>query len=125
LFSALFWLIPLLRSRLLKKENNAIRLDNFRGLGYGRIWACPEGFRSSSLEPREEECRPRNLEAARDRVVKEMASYSVPEVSIDEKQNEVYDFPELRREKNALEKYRLSMDPAKAAPGKTIFDTGA
>ena len=123
LFSALFWLIPAIRSRLLQKENNAICLDNFRRLFYGRVWAKPEGFRPADLEPAEKECRPRNLEAARDLALKEMGTYSIPDVTLDEKQKEIFNFPELRREKNALENYRLSIDPTRAVPGKTVFDT--
>lgn len=125
LFSALFWLIPALRSWLLKRENNGIRMDNFRGVFYSRLWAHPEGFRPADMRPEDKECRPGNLEAAQDMALKEMGAYSVPEVSRDEKQNEVFDFPELRREKDALEKYRLSIDPSRTAPGKTVFDSDA
>jgi len=52
-----------------------------------------------------------------------MGSYSIPDVSLDEKQKEFFSFPELRREKNALEKYRLSIDLSRITTGKTIFDT--
>ena len=123
LFSAFFWLIPAIRSWLLKKENEAIRLNNFRGIFFGRVWNNPERFKPVELAPTEKECRPQNLQAARDKLVKEIGTYSSPEVSLDEKQNECFDFPELRREKDALEKYRSSIDPAQAAPGKTVFDT--
>lgn len=123
-FSVLFWLIPLIRSLLLKRENNKIKLDNFRSFFFSRIWGRPEGFQSASHETREEDCRPQDLEAARESLLKEMASYSPPEVSVDEKQSVIYDFTELRREKNALEKYRLAIDPAEGETGKVIFDSG-
>ena len=122
LFSALFWLIPALRLWLLKKENDAIRLGNFRGFFYSRIWTSPEGFKPAGNEPRSEECRPRNFSSAGNLALKEMGRYSIPEVSVDEKQNEVFDFRELRREKDALEKYRASVEP-KAQTGETVFDS--
>jgi hypothetical protein len=124
-FSALFWLIPLIRSGLLKKENESIRRDNFRGMAYSRIWSGPEEVRPGELRSDAAECRPQNPEAARNLVIREMTSYSVPDVVLDEKQNEVYSFPELRREKDALEKYRLAVDPASFLPGKKVFDTAA
>ena len=125
LFSAFFWLIPAIRAYLLKKENAAIRLDNFRGFFFGRIWSSPAGFKPAGIEPREDECRPQNLAAAKDRALKEMGTYSIPQVSLDEARNEVYDFSELRREKDALTKYRKTVDTGKAATGATVFDSGA
>ena len=125
LFSAFFWLIPALRLYLLNKENNNIRFDNFRGLFYSRVWASPQAFKPADVEPREDANRPRNLAAARERALKEMAAYSIPEAALDDDQKEVFDFAELRREKDALKKYRLTIDPAKSLPGETVFDSGA
>ena len=123
LFSAFFWLIPAIRFWLLKRENEALRTDNFRGLFVGRIWADPEQFRLTDVDPPEKECRPRHLAAVREKLLREMGSYSVPEVSVDEKQHESFAFPELRREKDALEHYRQSIDASRSAPGQTVFDT--
>jgi hypothetical protein len=127
LFSAFFWIIPALRSVLVKKENETIRMDNFRGFFYSRIWAMPEGFKPISIEPREVERRPRDLAAARDRALKEMGAYSMPEVSLEQggarADGEVFNFSELRREKDALEKYRRTVDLTKTQPGETIFDS--
>ena len=126
-FSAFFWAIPALRSVLVKKENEAIRMDNFRGFFYSRIWATPEGFKPSGLDPREDECRPRDLATAKDRAIKEMGAYSMPEVSLEGGRpggGEVFNFSELRREKDALEKYRRTVDITKAQPGETVFDSG-
>jgi len=125
LFSAFFWLIPAVRSWRLKKENNAIRLDNFRSLFYSRIWTSPEGFKPAGIDPKENECRPQNLPAAKDTLLKEMGTYSFPQVSLDEGRNEVFDFNELSREKDALEKYRRTVDTEKAATGETVFDSNA
>jgi len=123
LFSAFFWLIPAIRLWLLKKENSSIRMGNFRGFFFSRLWASPEGFKPSGLDPRDDECRPVNLAAAKEAALKEMSSYSFPQVSLDEKQSEIFDFNELRREKDALEKYRRTVTVAKT--GETVFDSGA
>ncbi|MCL2232442.1 MAG: hypothetical protein FWB99_05120 [Treponema sp.] len=123
LFSAFFWLIPAIRLWRLKKENSSIRMDNFRGFFFSRLWASPEGFKPSGLDPRGDECRPADLAAAKDAALKEMSSYSFPQVSLDEKQSEIFDFNELRREKEALEKYRRTVTVAKT--GETVFDSGA
>ena len=125
LFSAFFWLIPAIRWRLLKKENDAVRLDNFRSFFFSRIWTSPEGFKPSGIDPKEDACRPLNLAAAKDRLLKEMGSYSFPQVSMDEGRNEIFDFTELRREKDALEKYRRTVDTEKAITGETVFDSNA
>jgi len=123
LFSAFFWLIPALRLHLLKKENRTIRMDNFRGFFFGRIWASPEGFKPADVEPRDDECRPANLASAKDAALKEMGTYSSPQVSLDEGHREIFDFTELRREKDALEKYRRTVEVRKT--GETVFDSGS
>ena len=123
-FSLFFWAIPAIRSFMLKKENNRIRMDNFRSLGYGRIWEKPDEFRPTEFNPSCDDCRPSPLGDASIRIVKEMGTYSMPEVSLDGKQNELYSFRELLREKDALTKYREAIDPSAALPGKAIFDSG-
>ena len=123
LFSLFFWLIPGIRSLLLRRENERIRLDNFRGLGYSRIWKNPEAFRPAELNPGDTACRPADLDAARDRVIHEMGSYAPPELSMDEKRNEIFSFPDLRREKDSLEKYRSLIDSGRSSPGATVFDS--
>lgn len=124
IFSVFFWLIPAVRSLLLKKENDAIRLGNFRSLGFGSIWSNPSAFSPQNINPGDN-CHPHNLKAAEDILVREMTTYSIPEVTADEKQREVFSFQELSREKAALERYRQSVDPLRSSTGKTVFDTGA
>ncbi|MCL2374505.1 MAG: hypothetical protein FWC65_04615 [Treponema sp.] len=125
LFSALFWLVPALRSLMVKKENDEIRMGNFRGLFYSRIWADPESFAPAGIDIRGDQRRPRDIAAAKDAALKEMGAYSLPHVALDEGRREVFGFRELRREKDALEKYRRTIDMQKAMTGKTVFDSGA
>jgi hypothetical protein len=124
-FSLFFWLIPLARERRLKKENEEIRLEHFRKLGYGAIWQHPEEVRSGDIHSNKKEYSPKNLSRARDGVIKEMGAYVIPDVILDEKNQEIYRFAELKREKEALEKYRRGIDPQAGSLGKTVFDSGA
>jgi hypothetical protein len=123
IFSFLFWLIPGLRFLWLKRDNGAVKLENLRKLGYGRIWEAPLAVTAGSLESDIPECRPGDMAAAADRIIKDLGAYAVPEVSIDERGETVYAFTELAREKAALEKYRASLDRRLSSLGKTVFDS--
>jgi hypothetical protein len=123
IFSFLFWLIPGLRYLGMRRENEAVKFENLRKMGYGRIWENPLKVKTGDLIPNSPECRPRNLAAAEDKIIKELGSYAVPEVTLDEGGNPVYAFTELAREKDALKKYRSSLDSGVSSLGKTIFDS--
>jgi hypothetical protein len=120
-FSLLFWLIPLTRFALLKNDNEKIKLENLRKTAFRYIWDYPDAVSPGSINTELKECRPKNMTAARNRVIKEMGVYSVPEVAVNENGETVYSFNELKREKAALQKYRSSISPAEL--GKIIFDT--
>jgi Na+-transporting methylmalonyl-CoA/oxaloacetate decarboxylase gamma subunit len=122
-FSFLFWLIPGLRYLGTKKRNENIKLENLRKHGYRRIWETPGEIKAEDINPQAAECRPKNMAAARDRVIKEMGAHAVPEVILNEQGETVYVFTELEREKQALEKYRASIDPRSSSLGKTVFDS--
>ncbi|MDR1318129.1 MAG: hypothetical protein LBJ90_00765 [Treponema sp.] len=125
IFSLLFWLIPSLRFFSEKRENEQNKLENFKRIGFGHIWDKPLRVEKAGLENPAAECRPANMDAARDRVIRDMGAYSVPEVEINDRGLEVYSFRELEREKEALEKYRASLDPGQSEIGKTVFDSDA
>jgi hypothetical protein len=122
-FSLLFWIIPALRYAGIQKTNETVKLENLRKDGYGRIWDNPLAARSSDMNPAAEECRPRNLAAARERVIREIGAYTVPDVAIGADGETVYSFKELAREKTALQKYRASIKPGASDPGKIVFDS--
>ncbi|MCL2833678.1 MAG: hypothetical protein FWD78_10950 [Treponema sp.] len=122
-FSILFWFVPLLRRFLQKKENIKIRFENFRKFGFSRIWKSPLSVKKTDLNPMYKEAAPANIKEAQDKVLKEMGNYVIPEVTIDDSKNEVYIFADLDREKQALEKYRASVNPDASSLGKTIFDS--
>jgi hypothetical protein len=122
-FSVLFWLIPALRFLGEKKENENIKLANLRKLGFGRIWADPRTVRDSDMDMDISECRPRKFAAARSQVIKDMGAYSVPDVQMDDSGAVIYDFKELKREKDVLETYRTKIDLKPDSIGKTVFDS--
>jgi hypothetical protein len=123
IFSLLFWLIPSLRYLFTKRENETIKQENLRKIGYGAIWSRPQGITSQEIQADRAECRPRNLSAAQNQVIKEMGSYSIPEVGLDTGGNPVYTFPELEREKQALSAYRAAINPEASSLGSTVFDS--
>jgi hypothetical protein len=122
-FSLLFWLIPALRYGGMKQHNETIKLENLRKDGYGRIWDKPLAVRSADINPAAGECRPKNMAAAQDRVLKEMGAYAVPDVEIGGAGETIYSFKELEREKTALQKYRSGIKPDSSDLGKTVFDS--
>jgi hypothetical protein len=123
-FSLLFWLIPALRKGALKRSNERIKQENFRKFCFSRIWSSPGLVKPGELTPPEKEAIPADLPGSRDKAIRQMGSYAVPEVSV-EADGETYAFPDLEREKTALEDYRSGINPADSALGKTIFDSGA
>jgi hypothetical protein len=125
IFSFFFWLIPGIRYFLEKKENEQIKRDNLKKIGFSRIWSNPQAVQEKEFDSPAKECRPRNMAAARDRIIKDMGAYSIPDVELDGTGAAVYSFKDLRREKDALEQYRASINPQAASLGKTVFDSDA
>ncbi|MDR2608585.1 MAG: hypothetical protein LBC57_09360 [Treponema sp.] len=121
-FSFLFWLIPALRYLGLCRDNEEIKMENLRRLAYSRIWEQGKGIKESDIEAPSAGCKPKQFSKAREKIMKEMGAYSMPEISVEGKEA-VYSFPDLEREKEELKKYRSAL-PARAPDlGKTIFDT--
>lgn len=124
-FSLLFWLIPALRYAGVRRDNEAVKLENLRKDAFARIWKAPLAFKAADIKPQAEECRPAKLDTAQDRIIKELGSYSPPEVQAGEDGGMIYSFGELEREKRALERYRAGVDPNASALGAVVFDSEA
>jgi len=124
LFSLFFWLIPLARYFLEKKENGEIKLENFKRIAFGKIWSSPVNVEIGNLITPVPECRPENPAAAGDRAVKELGAISGVEVEQNENGKMLYSFKELENEKCAIEKYRAAIDTEKLKLGETVFDSG-
>jgi hypothetical protein len=122
-FSILFWLIPVLRYFREKRENQGIKLENLRKIGFQRIWSKLRGLRAGDiLGP--PEASPQNLPAAQDRIIKDMAAYSMPELEADPSGDTIYNFIELEREKEDIAHCRAEIGPGDSELGKIVFDSG-
>jgi hypothetical protein len=121
-FSVLFWVIPTIRYFIEKKENNEIKLKNFKRFSFSKIFSSPNNIDTDKINPIVSECRPDDLSSAADRVIKDMGAISNPQIEIKEGKT-IYTFNELEREKEALEKYRSSVDISRQKLGETVFDT--
>jgi len=125
IFSLFFWLIPAVRYFLEKDENNQIKLENFKRFSFGKIWSSPFKIDAEKfLAAPNNECKPEDIDEARDMVIKDIGAISVPEVEQNEEGKIVYSFNELENEKRALQKYRADIDPARSLLGDTVFDSG-
>ena len=123
-FSVFFWVIPLIRLISEKKDNEKIKLNNFKRFSFNKIWSTLKKISVKSFNPpNNEEFRPKDLNAAAERVIKDIGAVYSPEVEIDESGAAIYSFNELEREKTALNKYRSSVDTSKLLLGKTVFDS--
>ncbi len=122
-FSVLFWLIPAIRAGNVKKDNEAVKIENLRKVAFGRAWTSPQGIQSADIFASLPEASPKNMAKAQDKLVKEVGAYSQPDVSINENGATVYAFPELAREKEALRNYRASV--TSQGIGGAVFDSDA
>jgi hypothetical protein len=123
IFSLLFWIIPAVRSCLLKKENENIKLSNYKKLGFNKIWSNPFNFQTGKIKIPSDEFSPKDISGAQDRLIKEFAAVSNVEVEQIETGEIFYSFNEVDAEKKALEKYRSNIDPWQYKLGSTVFDT--
>jgi len=121
-FSVLFWLIPAIRKYTENKENENIKLSNYKKICFSKIWENPDNIELSGFVPQDEECRPKDINYAADRVIKDIGALSSPQVETGEDGKIIYSFDDLEREKKALEDYRNSLDPARAQIGEIVFN---
>jgi len=121
-FSLLFWIIPTVRFFIEKKENNKIKLNNFKRFSFNKIFYSPKNIDAGKLNPVMKECTPNDLASAVDKVIKDIGAISNPQVEIVDNKT-IYTFNELEREKEALEKYRKSVCLSRQKLGETVFDS--
>jgi hypothetical protein len=124
LFSFFFWLIPALRMAGLGKENQGIKKQNLRKIGFRKIWDKIRGITLVDIGNPAAECLPKDLPGEQEKIIKEMGSYSMPEVEVDAENKTVYNFNELEREKQALAASRAAVKPEDFDIGKVVFDSG-
>ncbi|GAB1483901.1 hypothetical protein MASR2M78_27170 [Treponema sp.] len=122
-FASLFYAIPFLRSKNVETENEEIKMENLRKEAFRRVWENPLKISPGDFNPQASEARPSRLDAGREQVLKELGTYSNPDVSMGSDGTLVYSFTDLDREKQALEKYRTTIRAEDSELGKTIFDS--
>jgi hypothetical protein len=123
LFSLFFWLIPMCRYFKKKKENNNIKLANYKRIAFGKIWSLPNNIDIDKLSANVNECRPENTAVAGEKVIKELGAISKVEVEQTENGKTLYSFNELENEKRSVEKYRNNIALSSSQLGKTIFNS--
>jgi hypothetical protein len=124
LFSLFFWIIPALRLASLGNENQNIKKQNLRKIGFNRIWEKLRGITATDIENPAVECRPKDLPAEQEKIIREMGTYSMPEVEVDAGNKTLYNFNDLEREKQALAASRAAVKPEDFDIGKVVFDSG-
>lgn len=118
-FSVLFFAIPVVRAMLLRKRNEAIKIENLRRVLYNSVLASPEDVDPAQLHLPVESLQPTDA-SAKNKVLEELAAWSRAEP--DEKGH--WHFQEIRRIMLDVAKIRASIDESRYAPGATVFDTG-
>ncbi|MDR2601397.1 MAG: hypothetical protein LBC53_02950 [Spirochaetaceae bacterium] len=121
-FSAFFWGTPAIRSLLVKKENQKIKMDNLRKFGYKAVLDSPLCVTPSAIKPTAPECTPDSPQTAASQIIKEIGAYSQPEVQISENGETVYVFNDLERELKSMDKARKSSRGESL--GGVVFDSG-
>jgi hypothetical protein len=125
IFSFLFWSIPIIRFFKERKENKEIKLENFKRFSFSKIFSSPNNVDINAFAASAPECRPDDPASAADRVIKDMGALFSPQVEITEDGKTIYSFTELEKEKEALDKYRSTIDVSRQSPGETVFDTNS
>ncbi len=122
-FAILFYLIPAIRYYNLNKTNEQIKLENLRKTLYQQIWEHPQLVHLEDVNPAAEEYRPREFKQKTEFLIKELGTYSIPEVKLSDDGTTIYSFPDLEREKLVIYKIRSAVEPSQFKLGKTIFDS--
>jgi len=118
-FSGLFFAIPILRSILLGRRNEAIKFENLRRIFYGRVIKNKGELKSEEVHASIEEARPKEPSAV-ERIAKGLAAWSGADVTASG-----YEFKEIDRVQKDVDKLRSAVDETGYAPGTTVFDTDA
>jgi len=116
-FSALFWLVPALRSLRLKRENERIKEANLRRVIAAKAMARPGAVVAPDPSGLPEAARPADRKAA-DRIVNELAAYEDGEPGPD---GRTWRLKELERKLADIERLRAGARPGEL--GGTVFDT--
>jgi len=120
-FAAVFYLVPLLRYRVLRRRNEKVKKENARRIVYGQAWASPENvLPDSATIPSKAFSSDAKTQA---KLLDELAAYSEANIEAAPGGAYRYSFPELSRIKRSMAAIRLAADKDGFSVGKAIFDT--
>jgi hypothetical protein len=123
-FSALFYLVPLVRRRRLARINEEIRTEGLARRVYARVLSDPSKVDPREVRPLGAGADPARFEASRKRIFDRFAGAKGAEPEALPGGGFIYRFADLEREKADLQRYRASVDLAKLQTGATVFDSG-
>lgn len=123
-FSALLYLVPLVRRWRLARRNEAIRVEGLARRIYARVLADPSRVDPREIRPVGGGMDPAGFEAVRARIFDRFAAMKAAEPEALPDGGFVYRFADLEREKADLERCRAAVDLAKLRTGETVFDSG-
>jgi hypothetical protein len=118
-FSALFYLVPIIRGRMLESRNEKAKIENLRRVIYRAIWDRPRAFRPEAVPAGGNEITPKNPGVAATAIVNDVAVWSGGEPASDGS----WTFPEIERTRRDVQTTRALVDPAASALGSTVFDS--
>ncbi|PKL09724.1 MAG: hypothetical protein CVV51_02270 [Spirochaetae bacterium HGW-Spirochaetae-7] len=119
-FSALFWLVPVLRAGVVARQNDRIRLENMRRTIYAAAVDSPSAVRAPDPATLSAAARPKDGAAPR-KVVEELAASLEGEVL----PGGSWRLVELERKAADIERVRAAVRPEASSLGSIAFDSGS
>jgi hypothetical protein len=116
-FSALFFLIPILRKARLDRGNEAVKAENLKRIIYRAVVDAPENFRPELAVAQVEEANPRDPGVPA-RIAEELAAWSGADPVADG-----WTYREIARTQAEAKMVRQSVNLERYKPGETVFDT--
>jgi hypothetical protein len=123
-FSALFYLIPFIRNRRNRKENDSIKKDNLRKKIYFHVLGSADAVDPDDVKPGSADEAPRRARQFKIKVLDRLAAARTGEIEQKGKDKFIYHFPEIERELKDVEEYRTQVDLDRYRVGATVFDSG-
>jgi hypothetical protein len=123
-FSALLYLVPLVRRARLARRNEEIHTEGLARRIYTRVLENPLRIDPREIRPSGGGMDPSRFEAVRRRIFDRFAGAKGAEPEALPDGGFVYRFADVEREQADLERYRASVDLAKLETGPTVFDSG-